>query len=173
MFADHAGDIVAQFGVARTGHMSAGEFDGGRKVVESVCGPDAEIMERGGQRNFLERGVGTGRERDAEIHHAIGVIAIRGEIASQLDRVRFEHAIERVQPFEQHRGYRLGNMCREPAPDVVHDRFLADVIQRIVEVALVQLQRLVLRTGVRIELLAALRPRDRVLRAVDDEQWHA
>jgi hypothetical protein len=30
------------------------------------------------------------------------VIAIRRKIATQLGRVRFEHAVERVQPFEQH-----------------------------------------------------------------------
>ena len=55
MFANHAGDVVAPFGVARTGQMSAGEVDGRRKVVEGVRGPDAEIMKRGGQRDLLER----------------------------------------------------------------------------------------------------------------------
>jgi len=54
MFANHAGDIVAPIGVSRTCQVSAGETDGRRKVVECVGSPDSEIVERGGQRDFLE-----------------------------------------------------------------------------------------------------------------------
>ena len=85
-------------------------------------------------------------------------------------RVRFEHAVERVSRSSS--TYTPGmRLCREPLADVLHDRFLADVVERIVEVALVELQRLVRRPAF-VELLAALGPRDRVLRAMDDEQWH-
>jgi hypothetical protein len=71
------------------------------------------------------------------------VVAICGEVTSQLDRVHFEHAIKRVEVFEQH-PY-AGKCAVSQARMSFITALLADVIQRIVVVALVQFQRLVLR----------------------------
>ena len=102
MLANHAGDSVAPIAVTCTFEMPACKRDGRRQVVEGARGPDAEIMKPRGKRDLLERVAGAGRERRVEIHHAIGVIPIRGEVVAQLGRVHLEHAVERTQAFEQH-----------------------------------------------------------------------
>src|SRR5262245_53874490 len=58
----------------------------------------------------------------------------------------------------------------DPGLDVRHDLLLADVGQQIMKVPLVQLQRLVLRAGLLVELPAAARLRHLVRGAVQDEE---
>src|SRR5215471_4682313 len=65
--------------------------------------------------------------------------------------------------------HRAGEPSVDPRLDVRRDGLLADVIQEIVEVALVELQRLVLRTGQVVEALASRRPRCLVGGAVEDQ----
>src|SRR5260370_541303 len=57
-----------------------------------------------------------------------------------------------------------------PVENVAHDALLADVVERVVVVAVVELQRLVARAGRVEEELAAARLRGLVARAVDDQK---
>src|SRR5256885_6780285 len=61
------------------------------------------------------------------------------------------------------------NVRIDPGLDVVHHNLLVDVVQEVVEVPVVELQRLVARAGRLVEPLAAARLRRPVGRAVEDE----
>src|SRR5262249_19821051 len=67
---------------------------------------------------------------------------------------------------------RRGEVPVDPGLDVRHDAFLVDVVEQVVEAALIELQRFVLRTSQVVETLAPRRPRGLVGCTVDDQDRH-
>src|SRR3954447_11676208 len=99
----------------------------------------------------------------------------RAEQEAAAKRVQSLFSSPRAQPTRRARSFpsrrRLcgGQMRIDPSLDVVHDLFLADIVEEVVEVSLIEVELLVLRSDRVVEELASRRYRRLVGGAVHDQ----
>src|SRR3569623_384150 len=98
--------------------------------------------------------------------------------SSSTTRIRIERRHPQIQPrtvlgrIWLQASLEISDSCGNPAPDVGEDSLLADVVEHVVEVALIELQRFVGAAGMIEEELAAARLGRLVLGAMQDEHRH-